>query len=105
MLAMLKGIGIEKGKPFQPDATRAKLLTAAVREAEATMNDGFMNHAFESFWPGRQWQGNKSENNFGSSYYGNGVLDYDRRAAAYRYRRRGRRSDSAIRRSYPPRTA
>ena len=44
MLAMLASIGIEKGKPFQPDATRAKLLTAAVREAEATMNDGFMNH-------------------------------------------------------------
>ena len=59
MLAMLTSIGIEKGKPFLPDATRAKLLTAAVREAEATMNDGFMNHSFEPFWPGRQWQGNK----------------------------------------------
>ncbi len=51
MLAMVASIGIEKGKPFQPDATRAKLLTAAVREAEATMNDGFMNHSFEPFWP------------------------------------------------------
>ena len=60
MLAMLASIGIEKGKPFQPDATRARLLTAAVREAEATMNDGFMNHSFEPFWPGRQWQAHQA---------------------------------------------
>ena len=85
MLAMLASIGIEKGKPFQPDATRAKLLTAAAREAEATMNDRFMNHVFEPFWPGRQWQATKPENNFGYSYYGNGVLDYDRRAAAFAF--------------------
>ena len=85
MLAMLASIGIEKGKPFQPDATRAKLLTAAVREAEATMNDGFMNHAFEPFWPDRQWLATKPENNFAYSYYGNGMLDYDRRAAAFAY--------------------
>ena len=43
------------------------------------MNDGFMNHSFEPFWPGRQWQATKPENNFAYSYYGNGVLDYDRR--------------------------
>ena len=49
------------------------------------MNDGFMNHSFEPFWPGRQWQATKPENNFGYSYYGNGVLDYDRRAAAFAY--------------------
>ena len=85
MLAMLESIGIEKGKPFQPDATRARLLTAAVREAEATMNDGFMNHSFEPFWPGRQWQATKPENNFAYSYYGNGLLDYARRAAAFAY--------------------
>ena len=29
--------------------------------------------------------GNKPENNFGYSFYGNGVLDYDRRAAAFAY--------------------
>ena len=85
MLAMLPSIGIERGKPFKPDAARTKLLTAAVREAEATMNDGFMNHAFEPFWPGRQWQATKPENTFGYSYYGNGVLDYDRRATAFAY--------------------
>ena len=31
------------------------------------MNDGFMNHSFEPFWPGRQWQATKPENNFGYS--------------------------------------
>ena len=35
MLAMLASIGIESGKPFQPDSTRATLLTSAAREAEA----------------------------------------------------------------------
>ena len=85
MLAMLTSIGIERGKPFQPDATRTQLLTSAAREAEATMNDHFMNHVFEPFWPGRQWQATKPENNFAYSYYGNGVLDYDRRAAAFAF--------------------
>ena len=85
MLAMLTSIGIERGKPFRPDAARATLLTSAAREAEAIMNDHFMNYAFEPFWPGRQWQATKLENNFAYSYYGNGVLDYDRRASAFAY--------------------
>ena len=60
MLAMLASLGIEKGKPFQPDAARAELLTAAAREGEATMNDAFMNRVFEAFWPGRQWLAHQS---------------------------------------------
>ena len=85
MLAMLRSIGIERGKAFQPDETRATLLTVAAREAEATMNDDFMNHALAPYWPGRQWLGTKPENNFSYSYYGNGVLDYHRRATAFAY--------------------
>jgi len=41
MMAMLRSIGIEKGKPFQPDARMKKLLTEAtlVGEAMAKVND------------------------------------------------------------------
>src|SRR5271154_3069941 len=41
MMAMLRSIGIEKGKPFQPDARMKKLLTDAtlVGEAMAKVND------------------------------------------------------------------
>jgi hypothetical protein len=41
MIAMLRSIGIEKGKPFQPDARMKKLLTEAtlVGEAMAKVND------------------------------------------------------------------
>ena len=72
MLGMLASIGIEKGKPFAPDAERAKVLTEGVREAAAYMQDGFMNRAFDPFWPDRQWMATKPENNFGYSFYGDG---------------------------------
>lgn len=85
MLGMLATIGIAKGKPFDPDPARAQLLTAAVREGEACMRDGFMNHEVAPFWPDRQWQALKLENNFGFSYYGKGELDYARRAAGFAY--------------------
>jgi len=41
MMAMLRSLGIEKGKPFQPDARMKKLLTEAtlVGEAMAKVND------------------------------------------------------------------
>ena len=84
MLAMAASIGIKKGTPFQPDAKRAELLTAAVREGEATMNDYFMNRSFDPFWPNRQWVVTKPGNTFAFSYYGDGTLDYDRRAGCVR---------------------
>ena len=85
MLAMAASIGIKKGTPFQPDAKRAELLTAAVREGEATMNDYFMNRSFDPFWPNRQWVVTKPGNTFAFSYYGDGTLDYDRRAGSFAY--------------------
>jgi hypothetical protein len=83
MLAMLASIGIEKGKPFKPDAETARVLTEAVREGAAYMNDLFINHTFQPWWPNRQWVDIKRENNFGFSYYGNGKLDYDRRGGSF----------------------
>ncbi len=85
MLAMLASIGIEKGKPFEPDDARTALLTKAVQEGAADMNDAFMNRTFVSFWPDRQWMGNNPVTNFEYSFYGDGKLDYDRRAAGFAF--------------------
>ena len=85
MVGMLASLGIEKGKPFAPDPERAKALTEGVREAAAWMQDVFMNQTFVPFWPGSQWMTNKPESNFGYSFFGDGKLDYDRRAAGFTY--------------------
>lgn len=46
MIDVLKTIGIEKGKPFAPDAKTKKILTSAIREARA-----WMDHKYEEFYP------------------------------------------------------
>ena len=85
MLGMLARIGIEKGKPFAPSAENAKVLAAGVREAAAYMQDGFVNRAFEKFWPDRQWMSTRLENNFGYTFHGEGRLNYDQRALNFSY--------------------
>jgi hypothetical protein len=55
MLSMLASIGIETGKPFEPDGERSRVLAEAGREGAAHMNDLFINHTFEPWWPNRQW--------------------------------------------------
>lgn len=56
MIGMLKTIGIEKGKPFAPDAKRRETLAGAAREAHA-----WMDHQYEAvfalpFNEGAHWQ-------------------------------------------------
>jgi hypothetical protein len=52
-MAELRSIGIEKGKPFRPDAAMKKILRKAAVEAR----DGFIEttRALPVFWPGRRW--------------------------------------------------
>jgi hypothetical protein len=54
MIAVLKSIGIEKGKPFNPDAKTQELLKAAAREAQAWL-DARYEAGFPSFYTGRRW--------------------------------------------------
>ena len=54
MIDMLKSIGIEKGKPFSPDASREELLTAAAREAHAWL-DATFETLFVPFNEGKHW--------------------------------------------------
>jgi hypothetical protein len=85
MLAMLASIGIEKGKPFAPDAERAELLTGAVRDGATTMNDYFVHHSFAPHWPNRQWQATQPGKYHGFTFFGDGRLEYDHRAGAFAF--------------------
>jgi hypothetical protein len=54
MIDFLKSIGIEKGKPFAPDAKTRELLEGAIREAHAWM-DGKYDEFFPPFVAGTRW--------------------------------------------------
>ncbi len=54
MIDVLKSIGIEKGKPFNPDAKTRDILNAAAREAKAWLEARY-ELGFPSFYEGRQW--------------------------------------------------
>lgn len=56
MMALLAGIGIAKGKPFEPDAATEKALLEGLRRAYAWMQDYFINRSTIAWWPDRQWQ-------------------------------------------------
>jgi len=54
MIDPLKSIGIEKGKPFKPDAKRTELLNAAAIEAGACLEQKY-DAGFPPFFPGGHW--------------------------------------------------
>ena len=55
MIDMLKTIGIEKGKPFKPDAATTALLDAAAREARAFINATYEMALAQPVFPGSRW--------------------------------------------------
>ncbi len=57
MVGTLSSLGIEKGKPFQPDADSSKLLDAAAKVAYQMMQNGFVTpgQAMTAWWPDGQW--------------------------------------------------
>ena len=54
MIDPLKSLGIEKGKPFKPDAKTHEILNMAAREAQAWL-DARYELGFPSFYEGRSW--------------------------------------------------
>ena len=54
MIDILRSIGIEKGKPFNPDVETQDILNEAAREAHAWL-DARYEAGFPSFYEGRQW--------------------------------------------------
>jgi len=55
MMGMLKSIGIEKGRPFNPDARTTEILELAIQDAYDYMQDMFVKKAFSPFIEGTQW--------------------------------------------------
>lgn len=55
MIDQLKSLGIEKGKPFNPNPQTTKLLDAAAREAGAVL-EGMYDKGWETFFEKTQWR-------------------------------------------------
>jgi hypothetical protein len=56
MIDQLRSIGIEKGKPFDPDETTQAILMGAVREAHAWLADKYEHSYFPPpYYPGGHW--------------------------------------------------
>jgi hypothetical protein len=57
MMGMLASIGIERGKPFQPDAKLQKALYSALVDAGRIMQQYFVTpgQALTPWWQGSQW--------------------------------------------------
>jgi len=53
-MGMLKSIGIEKGKKFQPDAATQHIFKAAVQEAQAQFVEGLTSYS-QPWWTDRSW--------------------------------------------------
>ena len=57
ILAQLRFLGIEQGKPFAPDARQTKLLEEAAVGGEAMAKANTSDKRVEpSFWPGTHWK-------------------------------------------------
>ncbi|RWA98352.1 DUF1254 domain-containing protein [Mesorhizobium sp.] len=54
MVDLLKSIGIEKGKPFDPDANTTEILEAAIAEARAWLDLRYET-VFEPYFEGAHW--------------------------------------------------
>jgi hypothetical protein len=54
MIDQLRSLGIEKGKPFAPDAAAQKILTAAIGEAKALLEKRY-DAGFAPFWSAGSW--------------------------------------------------
>lgn len=57
ILALLRFLGIEKGKPFKPDARQRKILQEAAVVGDAMAKANTSDKRVEpSFWPGTNWK-------------------------------------------------
>src|SRR5262249_41598839 len=55
MIDPLRSLGIEKGKPFQPDEKTKAALDAGIREAHALLDARYAAGAFPEINPGMHW--------------------------------------------------
>ena len=82
MMGMLKSIGIEKGKPYNPDEKTKKIFRQAAIDGYHYMLEGYIDGvAAEMMWPKRAWRNVFfTDPDKGFSWDTEGMLDYDNRA-------------------------
>ena len=82
MMGMLKHIGIEKGKPYNPDAKTKEIFRRAVIDAYYYMQQRYLTvEPEELYWPDRRWRNVfYTDPNMGFSWDWEGMLDYDNRS-------------------------
>lgn len=86
MMGMLASIGIEKGKPYNPDAMTKKAMRQAVTDAYYYMQKRVLHSADSSrtWWKGKHWgNGMFADTNNGFSYIYKNLIDIDTRAERY----------------------
>jgi hypothetical protein len=82
MMGMLKTIGIEKGKPYNPDEKTKKIFRQAAIDGFYYMSEGYVEGVpGEMMWPNRTWRNVfYTDPEGGFSWDTEGLLDYDNRA-------------------------
>ena len=82
MMGMLKTIGIEAGKPYNPDEETRKIFRQAAIDGYHYMMERYLAGApDELYWPNRKWRDVfYCDPNRGFSWDWEGMLDYDSRA-------------------------
>jgi hypothetical protein len=86
MMGMLASLGIEQGKPYDPDAKSKKAMRQAVVDAYHYMAQRFLHPADNSklWWPGKHWyNGVYTDVNQEFSYEYADRIDLDNRADRY----------------------
>jgi len=82
MMGMLKTIGIEKGKPYNPDEKTKEIFRQAAIDGYHYMREGYVAGVPEEMmWPNRTWRNVfYTDPDGGFSWDTVGILDYDNRA-------------------------
>jgi len=87
MGGMLASIGIEKGKPFQPQSKVRQALEQAVKDGKKYLNYLFNTpgYAFETYWSDRQWMGIRQPSSDGFVFDEGEYLLLDARAGVFNF--------------------
>ena len=87
MGGMLASIGIEKGKPFQPQGNVRQALEQAIKDGREYLDFLFNTpgYAFETRWPDRQWMDLKIPSSEGFVFDESEYLLLDARAAIFSF--------------------
>ena len=88
MMGILASLGIQKGKPFKPDAKTKRILESAVKEAYDYMQHLLVTKAFRNFIPSTQWSVfnlSKEQSAAGWPFVTSDQMLIDERANLYHY--------------------